>query len=191
DREAHPWLHLMDGGLADNLGLRAIYDLYVRSDIRRKINNGEIKRLLVIVVNAKTEKRENWDRRESPPGLKTVGFKTATVSMDNYSFETVEMFREAAGERIKAQEYLSACQKYLDEHSTDGYKLPIIAGGNLKLYVADLCFNNLADEQEKEYFNNLPTSFNLTETEVDRLIEVGGRLLIEHPEYKKFMDENQ
>jgi len=189
DREAHPWLHLMDGGLADNLGLRAIYDLYVRSDIRRKINNGKIKRLLVIVVNAKTEKHENLDLKESPPGLKTVGLKTATVSMDNYSFETVEMFREAVGERIKAQEYLTACQDLLDRHSTDGYKLPTLAGGNLKLYVADLCFNNLSDEQEKEYFNNLPTSFNLSETEVDRLIDIGSRLLVEHPEYKKFMGE--
>ncbi len=191
DREAHPWLHLMDGGLADNLGLRAIYDLYVRSDIRQKINNGKIKRLLVIVVNAKTEKRENCDRKESPPGLAKVGFKTATVSMDNYSFETVEMFKETMGERIKAQQYSTACQNLLDRHSTDGFKIKPLAGGNLKLYVADLCFNNLADEQEKEYFNNLPTSFNLSETQVDKLIEVGGRLLVEHPEYRKFMGEYQ
>jgi len=54
-----------------------------------------------------------------------------------------------------------------------------------------LCFNNLADEKEKEHFNNLPTSFNLSETEVGKLIEVGGRLLVEHPEYKKFMGECQ
>jgi hypothetical protein len=97
--------------------------------------------------------------------------------------------REAVGERIKAQEYLTACQNLLDRHGTGGFKLKPLAGGNLKLYVADLCFNNLSDEQEKEYFNNLPTSCNLSETEVDRLIEVGGRLLIEHPEYKKFMGE--
>ncbi len=189
DQEKHPYVHLMDGGLADNLGLRAIYDLYVRSDIRRKINDEKIQRLLVIVVNAKTEKRENFDQKESPPGLRKVGYKTATVSMDNYSFETVEMFREMVSDRIKTQEYLKACQERLDQHSTDGFKLAPLAGGQLKLYVVDLSFNNLSDEHEKEFFNNLPTSFALSETDVDKLIEVGGRLLVEHPYFKKFMDD--
>jgi NTE family protein len=92
----HPYLHLMDGGLADNIGLRAIDNLYTRGDIRRKINNGSIRRFLVIVVNAKTESRQDIDKKKSPPGLVTVGFKTATLSMDNYSFETVEMFKERA-----------------------------------------------------------------------------------------------
>jgi NTE family protein len=27
DEKEHPYVHLMDGGLADNLGLRAVYDL--------------------------------------------------------------------------------------------------------------------------------------------------------------------
>ena len=53
--KAHPYLHLMDGGLADNIGLRAVNDLYLRGGIRKKMNSGEIKRLLVIVVNAKNE----------------------------------------------------------------------------------------------------------------------------------------
>lgn len=39
--EEHPYVHLMDGVLADNLGLRAVCDLYVREDIRAKINNGK------------------------------------------------------------------------------------------------------------------------------------------------------
>ncbi len=89
----HPYLHLMDGGLADNIGLRAIYDLYVRGDIRRKINSGEIKRFLAIVVNSKTDNPADIDEEESPPGLMTVGYKTATLSLDNYTFETIEMFK--------------------------------------------------------------------------------------------------
>jgi len=189
DQDEHPYVHVMDGGLADNIGLRAIYDLYVRGDIRERINSGRITRFLVIVVNAKTEKSEWCDQKESPPGLMKVGYKTSTVSMDNYSFETVEMFKEAAGERMKAQQYLTACQKKLDEHSADGFTLPRIAGGDMKLYVVDLSFNNLSDETEKDFFNNLPTSFALRESEVERLIEVGGRLLCEHPEFTRFIAE--
>lgn len=190
DEKKHPYVHLMDGGLADNLGLRAVYDLYVREDIRTKINNGKIKRLLVIVVNAKTQKKESFDKNESPPGLATTAYKTATVSMDNYTFESVEVFTELLNERIKAQQSLTGCQQLLDRHAKDGYKIPPLAGGNLQLYVADLAFDNLDDPQMRDYFNGLPTSFKLSQEQVDKLIDVGGKLLEEHPEFKKFLAES-
>ena len=190
DEKEHPYVHLMDGGLADNLGLRAIYDLYVRQDIRTKISNGKIKRLLVIIVNAKTQEKESFDKSEAPPGLKTTAYKTATVSMDNYSFESVEGFTDLLNERIKAQQCIEGCQQLLNRHSQDGHKIPPLAGGNLKLYVVDLAFDNLADPQQRDYFNNLPTSFKLSKEQVDKLIDLGGKLLGEHPEFKKFIAEN-
>ncbi|MGV8057037.1 MAG: patatin-like phospholipase family protein [Smithellaceae bacterium] len=190
DAKEHPYVHLMDGGLADNLGLRAVYDLYVREDIRAKINNGKIKRLLVIVVNAKTKGRETFDKNEAPPGLKTTAYKTATISMDNYTFESVEAFAGLLNERNKAQQNIADCQQLLNRHAKDGYKIPPLAGGNLKLYVVDLAFDNLADSKLRDYFNDLPTSLKLSKEQVNNLIDVGGKLLIEHPEFQKFISEN-
>jgi NTE family protein len=191
DEKEHPYVHLMDGGLADNLGLRAVYDLYVREDIRAGINQGRIKRLLVIVVNAKAQKKEAFDKKESPPGLTTAAFKTATVSMDNYTFESVEVFADLLNDRIKSQQSIAGCQQLLDRHSRDGYKIPPLAGGDLKLYVVDLAFDNLADPRQRIYFNDLPTSFKLSREQVDNLITVGGELLDQHPEFKKFVRETQ
>lgn len=191
DEKEHPYVHLMDGGLADNLGLRAVYDLYVREGIRTKINNGKIKRLLVIVVNAKTQKKESFDKNESPPGLSTTAYKTATVSMDNYTFESVQVFSDLISERIKAQQDIAGCQQLLDRHAKDGYKIPKLSGGNLQLYVADLAFDNLDDTKMRDYFNGLPTSFKLSKEQVDKLIAVGGKLLEEHPEFKKFLAESK
>ncbi|MEN6623695.1 MAG: patatin-like phospholipase family protein, partial [Smithella sp.] len=189
DDKEHPYVHLMDGGLADNLGLRAIYDLYVREDIRAKINNGKIRRLLVIVVNSKAQQKETFDKDEAPPGLTTVAYKTATVSMDNYTFESVEAFADLLNERTKTQQSIAGCQQLLDRHAKDGFKIPPLAGGNLKLYVVDLAFDNLTDAQSRDYFNSLPTSFNLSKEQVDKLIDVGGKLLEEHHEFKKFINE--
>ncbi|MGO9612919.1 MAG: patatin-like phospholipase family protein [Dissulfurispiraceae bacterium] len=189
DVSDHPYIHLMDGGLADNLGLRAIYDLYVRGGIREKINNGEIKYFLVIVVNAKTKAPEDIDLKESPPGLLTVGVKTCTISMDNYTFDTVEIFKSLIEERAKAQRNITECQDLLDKYCPEGHKLPGLAGGQVKLYIVDLSFDNLSDKEERDFFNNLPTSFALDKSEVEKLIEVGGRLLVEHPQFKKFLSE--
>lgn len=190
DEKEHPYVHLMDGGLADNLGLRAVYDLYVRDDIRTKINNGKIKRLLVIVVNAKAQKKENFDKNESPPGLSTTAYKTAIISLDNYTFESVRVFSDLISERIKAQQDIAGCQQLLDRHARGGYKIPPLAGGNLKLYAVDLAFDNIDDPGRRSYFNDLPTSFNLTKEQVNNLIDIGGKLLIENPEFKRFIAEN-
>ena len=191
----HPYLHLMDGGLADNIGLRAIYDLFVRGDIRSKINNGKIKRFLAIVVNAKTDKPADIDKKESPPGLVTVGFKTATLSLDNYSFETVEMFKELAAQRIRDQSTLKACQQIINQNCSNKFKIPPLAGGEMKLYVVDLTFDNIPlDSPEpgikgRNYYNELPTTFYLPDEQVDNLITVGGWLLKGDPEFRRFLVE--
>ena len=189
DKKGHPYLHLMDGGLADNIGLRAVNDLYLRGGIRKKINNGEIKRLLVIVVNVKNEPQETLDKDESPPGLATVALKTSTVSMDNYSFETVESIKKLFADRIEAQMNLDGCQQKLDEHCKDGYKLPALAGGKMKLYVVDISFDNLSDNNEKIFLKHLPTTFHREKNEVERSISAGKLLFKGHPEFKAFMDE--
>ena len=190
----HPYVHLMDGGLADNIGLRAIHKLYVREDIRSKINNGKIKHFLVIVVNAKTEKAQTIDKNEAPPGLVSVGFKTATLSMDNYSFETVEMFKDVLDQRKKAQDSLNACQDLLDKKCSNRFQIPKLAGGDIKLYLVDLTFDNLPlqstdpEIKDRSYYNELPTTFALSHEEVNNLIRVGGHLLRENPDFQEFLE---
>ncbi|OPY67282.1 MAG: Patatin-like phospholipase [Syntrophorhabdus sp. PtaU1.Bin050] len=183
----HPYVHLMDGGLADNVGLRVIDDLFARDEIRRKINEDAIQRLAVIVVNAKTSKKEDFDRTRTPPGLTTIGMKTATISMDNYTFETIEKFRDSITQRIETQWEEREEDENRDGNTPDSAHADSLAGGKMKLYVIDLGFENLGDPGEREFFLNLPTSFSLKDEEVRRLIEVGGRLLVEHPEFTRFI----
>jgi hypothetical protein len=187
----------MDGGLADNIGLRAIYDLYVRADIRSKINKGKIKRFMAIVVNSKADNPAKIDKKESPPGLMTVGFKTATLSLDNYSFETIEMFKELAAQRIQAQKELKDCQQRINQNCSNKYIITPLAGGDMKLYVVDLTFDNIPLESSppaikgRNYYNQLPTTFYLPNDQVDNLITVGGWLLKENPDFKRFLGEYQ
>jgi len=195
--ESHPYLHLMDGGLADNIGLRAIYDLYVRKAIRKKINQGKIKRFLTIVVNAKADNPAKIDQKASPPGLMTVGFKTATLSLDNYSFETVEMFKELAAQRIRNQAALNDCQQIIDKNCRNKFKINPLKGGDMKLYVADLTFDNLPRQSPapgvrgRNYYNELPTTFYLPADQVESLLGAGSWLLKENPDFKDFLREYQ
>jgi len=185
----HPYVHLIDGGVADNLGLRAVYNLFQKRELQDKLGNDRIKRLLMIIVNARTDPADVLEKDEGPPGLFAVGIKSCTIPMDNYTFETVEILKSEIRSRIKAKEAVAECQKLLDAHCKDGYKMPEPAGGNMKLYIAEITFENLREKNERIYFNDLPTSFALEREQVDKLVEIGARLLSDNPSFRKFMEE--
>ena len=93
-----PFVHLLDGGLSDNIGLRGPYIALSGQDsawsVFNKINQGKVRRVLVITANAKTKSNPDWDKRESPPGISGVLGLVTTGPMGNYSFETVQLVAE-------------------------------------------------------------------------------------------------
>ena len=182
-----PYLHLMDGGLADNIGLRPIEGAYRHSSgfIRKLISDGKIEKLVIIVVNAHTVDTDKISGRESPPGLFTVASKTATIAMENYSIETIEAMKELRKERMKAQKNLAACQKRLDQ-CPDSAPLPKFAA-NIDPYIIEVNFEALKHPEHRNYFLSLPTSFSLTPEQVDALIHIGPQLIEESPDYADLM----
>ncbi|RMF87908.1 MAG: patatin-like phospholipase family protein [Nitrospinota bacterium] len=188
DATRRPYLHLMDGGLADNIGLRAIENAYRRSNgfIRMLLNAGEIETLALLVVNARTAPQERLSQQERPPGLVTVGYKTATISLDNYSFETVELMKDLQRERLQAQRVIEACQRLLEERCPGGPPLPTFPV-QVRIYVIEVNFEAIRDEERRHFFLNLPTSFALPSDAVQALIAVGPELLDQSSEFQRFL----
>jgi len=98
DGRERPFVHLLDGGLADNIGLRGPYVALSGQDsgwsVYSRINREEIHRVLVITANAKTKSRHEWDHRQAPPGVLDVLGRVTTGPMDNYSFDTVQLIAD-------------------------------------------------------------------------------------------------
>lgn len=182
-----PYLHLMDGGLGDNIGLRPIEAAYQRTSgfIRKLLNEGKIEKFVVIVINARTVERDRISGRESAPGLLTVASKTATIAMDNYSVETIEAMKDLRAERVRVQKSIAACQKRLDQ-CPSATPLPKLAV-NIDPYVIEVNFEALKDPGRRDYFLSLPTSFSLTNEQVEKLIKVGPELLRDSLGYQQFL----
>jgi hypothetical protein len=100
---------------------------------------------------------------EEKVGAAIVG---GVVGMYRYNFETIELLRGAA-----------------DDWSRQAAK----RGHRLDTYVSEVAFGDLGDLEERDFFNGVATSFDLDDETIDRLIEVGGRLLRESPEFRSFM----
>lgn len=185
DRTNRPYLHLVDGGVSDNLGLRAVFDgitkIQLEPDLARFHDFGKITRVVLLSVNAFSSPEKDWDKYESPPGSLQIALAGATITMDRYSYETIELFRDQVEqwqERIRA---LNGARARLNGGATKQKEV--------EFYPILINFTNIKDKAERQYYLNLPTSFALSAKDVDNLRAVGGRLLRQSPEYQKLVQD--
>ena len=184
-----PFIHLVDGGVADNIGVRgvleALEELWVSAEFRGEVSFGVVRRIVLLVVNARSSPRTDWDRRESPPGTVNQLLQASGVPIARYSFETIETMKDRA-EIAKWRRDLLVAQARLagatEEEAEE--RIPKIT-----LRVLDVSFDSISDQEERDYFMNLPTSFVLPAEDIDRLREVAGRLLRQSAEYETVVHE--
>lgn len=189
DKDERPYIHLMDGGLSDNIGMRSIENVYRRSGgfIRQRINsankNSGIKKLVFIAANARTGNQDKISKSDVPPEISEVGFKTATIALDNYSFETIESMRDLVKQRRQTQETLVQCNRKIKE--CPSVKLFPQLSREIEPIFIDLNFEAYPDPVIKKELQNLPTSFVLPKKAITQLIHAGGELLENSHDFRK------
>jgi NTE family protein len=186
-----PYLHLVDGGVADNLGVRPVIEtleeLGVSSAFRGEVGFGAIRRIVVIVVNARSAPRTDWDRSESPPGIVAQLLQSASVPIDRYSFETIEMTKDREEIYSWRRELLIARARLAG--ATEAQAEAAVRLPKLSVHTLDISFDAIRDPKERAYFMNLPTSFVLPAEDVDRLREVAGQLMRDSQDFQSVVRE--
>ncbi|MBS0320911.1 MAG: patatin-like phospholipase family protein [Proteobacteria bacterium] len=181
-----PYLHLVDGGLSDNLGMRSVLEgleeLEASPDYRRKSGVEKLKRIVVFVVNSVSQPQTDWDEKERPPNDVQILLKATGVPIDRYSYEAVELlkdiiYRWQVVSRLRAAGALKA----------DGTLAQALDVPDLDLFAIDVSFQALADPGEQRYLNDLPTSFVLTPEQVDRLRAAAGTIVRASPEFQRLL----
>ena len=170
DKKNKPFIHLVDGGVSDNLGIRAIIDrVMVSGGIREvldKSNISGIRRIAFIIVDAETTARPAWSIVGDIPGIGPVMELSSTVMVNKYNYETIDLLRRTIKDWQVEDE---AKNKPLD------------------FYIIHLAFNSLPEKTERDYFHSIPTSFSLQADQVDRLRDVAARLLFASPDFQRLV----
>ena len=179
DAEKRKYIHLLDGGLSDNLGLRAELDrlaLSSASQMAETYRRPVIRRLVRIVVNAQVRADfPELDRFAEVPTLSAIAYAVGNTT-DRFNVETLAYARSSMND---------AARELAEKQRAAG--LP--DGGDVQAMLIEIGFDDLDNETERAYFNALPTSFNLPPEAIDRLREVGARLLRNAPEYQQLLRE--
>jgi NTE family protein len=194
DGNKRPFIHLLDGGIADNLGLRGPLQALVSTDtelnLQAKMNEGTIKKLLIITVDAKNQPDLNYDTSAIPPNLTSVLNVVANVPMDNFSFETTETLRKSFTELEKDKNTYLACQSQLQQHCPSAV-LSTPAPNIPQLDFIYIGFDLLSNPAERNKFFNMKTSFSLSVSQIDELRDVAKRMLDESAVYRNFIKTMQ
>ena len=185
-----PYIHLTDGGVADNIGLRgpltAITSTNHAWSVLRMMNNGKIDTLVVIVVNAATNPATDRDRTSRVPGFVDTLKAAATVPLDNYSFDTLELLSASVNEFNEDARLVEGCKKLAVRNGTQ-CALDIPAPHRIELFPVQVAFEYLGSAEERAWFKNLPTTFQLPRETVDTLRAAGRRLLSGDPEFQNVL----
>ncbi|MGD9724696.1 MAG: patatin-like phospholipase family protein, partial [Pirellulales bacterium] len=166
------YIHLVDGGVADNLGLRGPIDsVMLAGGLRERFEHLGIaapRYIVIIVVNAEVHPEPEFTTSPISPALLPTLDAVSGIQIYSYNFETLELMHDS----------LNNWTKDLPPDSQ---------GRRVESFVVELAFDSIADDEEREFFHNIPTSFTLPDETVDLLIAMGGRLLRESPDYQRFL----
>lgn len=187
---ARPYIHLTDGGVADNIGLRGPLEAIVSTNhpwsVLQMMNKRQVHKLVVIVVNAATSPATDRDRTANVPGLVDTLTTAATVPLDNYSFDTVELLSKTMSEFATDARLVEGCNR-LSARKGAQCALELPAPHKVDLYPIQVAFEYIASREERTWFKNLPTTFELPRETIDKLRAVGRRLLAEDPQFQNLL----
>jgi NTE family protein len=188
DSADRPYLHVVDGGISDNLGLRgmleAFEELEASPQYQQSVDFAELRHIVMVAVNSRSAPSTDWDRSRSPPGLINEVLQSSSVPIDHFSFESVELLKDIA-QRWENQRKLTVAEERLAGKSQAAAEAAVPL---LTFDAIDVSFDAVEDETERRYFMNLPTSFHLPDEAVDRLRALGGRLLRESKKTRELIE---
>ena len=187
-----PYLHLTDGGVADNLGLREPINALTSNNhpwsLVRMMNNGPMKKLVIVAVNAATGASLARDQSAEVPGLFDTVFTAADVPLSNYSFDTVELLGKAVDDQVRDARLVDTCNRRSAEKGAQ-CALNLPSARRIDFYPVQVAFEYIASPEERDWFRKLETNFALKRGEVDRLTAMGRRLLLEDPHFQRLMKD--
>jgi len=146
----------------------------------------KVRRMVIVVVNSLSSPRTRWDESEDPPNSVQIMLQATGVPIDRYSFESVELLRDITNrwQTLRRIRDSAAFTKEKDESLKE-----VINAPDIDLYAIDVSFAEVKDPSERDYLNNLPTSFTLPDEAVDRLRAAGGSILLASPEFQRLLKD--
>ena len=177
DSTVRPYIHLVDGGLADNLGVqrlldRALLNGGLRETFREvQIPPGSVRKVVLVVVNAARDPTKNLDLTDKVPGILPVA--------------DALLFGTGARATNETQEYLhDVARTWRRDVAARGTSAQAdIFAPDAQIHVITVNLRD-APAQERSRLLQVATAFSLPDDEVTELIAAGRQVLQDSPDFQ-------
>jgi len=173
--EARPYLHLVDGGIVDNLGVRGLLNRTIaRGSLNERFRGlppGSIHQLVLVSVDSEKDAAEHIDDTDRIPSNLQVLDSLVFGAGSRLTQETTAMVEDAS--RRMAQE-LQADRLIPDS--------PFAR--DAEIHVIHVSLKNLRNAELRQRLVNVPTALTILPIQVDELQEAGRTALRESPEFQ-------
>ena len=171
DPEQVRWIHLMDGGISDNLALRVLLnDVLLMETQAERFASAllPIRRVLVISVNAESAPNPNWPRQRAVSGLGQIVSAATGAQIGAYNLETLIAVEHTMDDFVGLLRDMRCRRGRL----IMGYPCDDVAGKVLRV--------SLSDYEEPETRARLlavRTGLTLPREQVDELVAAGETMI--------------
>ena len=182
---AKQYVHLLDGGIADNLGVaepyRLLTNLGVNPPLLGDIEKGTTKRIIFIMVNARSFPVSALDQQQATPSILDMGLASIDSAIDRASGGSAArvkqlLVQELGAYAAQARPFSPTLADSLDQ-----------AAKNTTFVAVD--FDAIPSESCRQRFHNIPTSWSLTGPQVDGVEAMGEALLGADTNFSKVLND--
>ncbi len=176
-----PFVHLLDGGLSDNIGTGGPLDFGAQfGGIIAGTKFAGFKGLrqsVMILVNAETSVRSPEDQSPDVPGVLRAALALADIPINRNSDTALSKMRDTLA---------SWRDEVATAHARGDYE---VFASDAKLHLIEVSLAGATDAAEREKLLAIPTSLALPPEDVQRLRSYGARALRSHLEFQRLMQE--
>jgi NTE family protein len=178
DAKERPFVHLVDGGLSDNLGVRTLLDHFIAGgSIKGSFPDaapGSIRRLVLIVVNSERDVTERIDHSDRVPSTAQVldalvfgaGSRETLVTLAILNDDVQRWSRELAQQRGAPDSPFAA---------------------DAQIHVVTVSLRDVGDQQLRQSLLQVPTAFTIDPSDVRRLQQAGREALRESKAFQQLV----
>ncbi len=184
DNKRVKYVHLVDGGVADNLAMRAVgaemqalAQQHAQTEAARMEH---IRRVLVLSVDGQGSQDSSVAQRRVVGGIFSLFGLVAGVTIDRFNFETLATVDQQLREFIAAIEQARCARAPM----IDGLPCEDVSGE-----LIHVSLSGLPDSPYKEQLQAIRTGLTLRREDVDRLIEAGRSGIIHSAPLRNFLSD--
>jgi NTE family protein len=183
DPERTKYVHLLDGGIADNLALRGVVNggiaLDETSDTFRRVAM-KARRVLVVSVDGQSAPDPALSKQRVVTGLSQIFGAVSGTQIDAYNFETLTLANSELEQLKKSLIEVRCAQAWvIDGHRCDDVKVALVR----------ISLSGISDPEMRQRLQSIPTGLTIPDADVDALVSSGEQLVQQNPKIRALISD--